>query len=97
MKFSSINRKKVEGNFTGGSITSDGGLLLLGVDECSGLSKRMSQAIQDERHSSYVDHSIIDLLKTASRHSISYQSLAIFWWGAIFISLCLAFNAVEKD
>ena len=64
MKFSSINRKKVEGHFTGGSITSDGGLLLLReVDKRSGLSKRMSQAIQDKRNSSYVGHAIFDLLK----------------------------------
>lgn len=64
LKFSSLNRKKVEASFTGGSITSDGGLLLLReVDKRIGLTRRISKVISDNRHPGYVDHSIFHLLK----------------------------------
>jgi hypothetical protein len=64
MKFSTLNRKKVEASFTGGSITSDGGLLLLReVDKRIGLTKRVSKVISDDRHLGYVDHSLFHLLK----------------------------------
>ena len=64
INFSALNRKKVEASFTGGSITSDGGLLLLReVDKRIGLSKRMSKVISDGRHLGYVDHSMFHLLK----------------------------------
>ena len=64
LQFSPLNRKKIEANFTGGSITSDGGLLLLReVDKRIGLTKRLSKLIGDNRHASYVEHSIFHLLK----------------------------------
>ena len=62
--FSPLNRKKIEANFSGGSITSDGGLLLLReVDKRIDLTRRLSKLISDARHASYVDHSVRDLLK----------------------------------
>ena len=64
LQFSPLNRKKVEANFNGGNITSDGGLLLLReADKQVGLTKQLSKVIHDERHASYVDHSIEHLLK----------------------------------
>ena len=64
IQFSPLNHKKIEANFTGGSITSDGGLLLLReVDKRISLTKRLSKLIADDRHESYVDHSTLHLLK----------------------------------
>ena len=64
LKFSKLNRKKVEVKFDGGSITSDAGLLLLReVDKLMGLTKKVSERISDKRHSSYVKHEVVTLLK----------------------------------
>ena len=64
LKFSPLNRKKIEANFSGGSITSDGGLLLLReIDKRIGLTKRLSKLMTDNRHASYVNHSVLHLLK----------------------------------
>lgn len=46
----SIGRKRVTTVFDGGTLTSDGGVLLLNrVDERLGLSRRMAEAISDPR------------------------------------------------
>lgn len=64
LRFSSLNGKKIEGSFTGGDISSDGGLLLLReVDKKLGLTKKFSKAFNDQRHQGYISHSIHDLLK----------------------------------
>jgi len=64
MGFSPLNRKKREASFTGGSIGSDGGILLLReLDKRLGLTKKLSHLIKDTRHPSYIQHSIEDLLK----------------------------------
>jgi Transposase DDE domain group 1 len=64
LPFSSLNRKKVVARFSGGSITSDGGLLLLReIDNTLKLTKKIAQLLSDNRHQSYVDHSIHDFIK----------------------------------
>ena len=64
MEFSPLNRKKIEASFTGGSIGSDGGILLLReLDKRLGLTKKISRQIKDTRHPSYIQHSIETLLK----------------------------------
>ena len=64
LRFSSLNGKKIEGSFTGGDISSDGGLLLLReVDKKLGLTRKFSKAFNDQRHQGYISHSIHDLLK----------------------------------
>ena len=64
LKFSKLNRKKVEVKFDGGSISSDAGLLLLReVDKLMGLTKQVSKRIGDKRHSGYVKHGVATLLK----------------------------------
>ena len=64
MLFSSLNRKKIEASFSGGNITSDGGLLLLReVDKKIGLTKLLGKVITDDRDASYVDHSIEHMLR----------------------------------
>ena len=64
LRFSSLYGKKIGGSFTGGDISSDGGLLLLReVDKKLGITKKFSKAFNDQRHQGYISHSIHDLLK----------------------------------
>lgn len=64
LKFSPLNRKQVEANFEGGSITSNGGLLLLReTDKRLNLTARISKCITDSRKSCLVQHDCKTLLK----------------------------------
>ena len=64
LHFASISGKKVEATFDGGNLTSDGGVLhLRAVDQAIGLIDRLCGCIADDRHPSYVDHSLSDLLR----------------------------------
>ena len=64
LNFSSLNRKKVEANFGGGSITSNGGLLLLReTDKRLKLTARISKCITDKRRSCLVRHNCMTLLR----------------------------------
>lgn len=63
-QFSPLKGKKVVGNFKGGDITSDAGLLLLReVDKKINLTKQLATVIRDKRHAGYVEHSVEDMLK----------------------------------
>jgi hypothetical protein len=56
--------KGVEAAFDGGTLTSDGGALLLReVESKVGIIDRIASVLTDTRHPSYVDHPLIDLLK----------------------------------
>ncbi len=60
----SIFGKRVNIAFDGGILTSDSGALLLReVEAKSGILTRMSAAITDRRHKSYVRHSVAELVK----------------------------------
>jgi hypothetical protein len=64
IKFSPLNRKQVEANFEGGSITSNGGLLLLReTDKRLKLTARISKCITENRKSCLVQHDIKKLLR----------------------------------
>lgn len=64
IKFSSLNKKQIEANFTGGSITSNAGLLLLReVDKDLKLTEKISRCISDKRHRGYTRHSYKTLLR----------------------------------
>lgn len=59
-----FDSKKIEVSFTSPNTSSDGGLVLLReVDKQIGLIDRLSTCIKDNRHQSYVDHSIDSLLR----------------------------------
>ena len=63
-QFSPLKGKKVVGNFKGGDITSDAGVLLLReVDKKINLTQQLAKVIRDERHAGYVAHSVEDMLK----------------------------------
>lgn len=64
ISFARILGKRIEGTFDGGSLTSDiGALLLREVESKVGAIERIASVLTDHRHQSYVDHSLIDLLK----------------------------------
>jgi len=61
--FARISGKKVEADFEGGNVTSDGGALFLReAEKKAGVIRRISSAVQDHRDSRYVDHSLEDLV-----------------------------------
>ncbi len=63
LRFPALNGCTVRADFNGGALSSDfGPLLLRGVDQQIGLISRLSAAIKDQRHPSYIDHSLDDLL-----------------------------------
>ncbi len=58
-----VQKKNIEISFTGADISSDGGLLLL--KECEqqvGIIKSISSCLKDERNSSYVQHSYVQMV-----------------------------------
>ena len=64
IQFASISGKKVTADFTGGEVTSDVGVLVMRETANKiGIIEKLTQAIHDERHQSYVKHEIIKLLK----------------------------------
>lgn len=59
-----VKRRKVEANFSGGDITSNGGVgLLAQVDKQMGLLRAVAQAMGDPRRRASCDHSQEELLK----------------------------------
>ena len=63
LHFSSISSKEVRADFSAGQMTSDAGVLLLRETERQvGIISDLSRVIRDERHQSYVKHSLNDLL-----------------------------------
>jgi len=61
--FPPIAGHTIRADFEGGALSSDfGALLLRGIDRQIGLTERLTAAIQDKRHQSYIDHPLRDLL-----------------------------------
>ena len=64
LRFPSIAGFTVRADFEGGSVSSDfGALLMHGVDRQTRLIQRLASSIRDQRHPSYIDHSVLDLLR----------------------------------
>jgi hypothetical protein len=63
LRFASIPGHTVRADFAGGGLSSDlGPVLLGGVDRQIGLTARLTAALVDTRHASYITHSYRDLL-----------------------------------
>ena len=57
-------RRKIEGNFAGGNLSSDGGLVLLRqVDRFMGLTKQLAKRLPDRRDPDKIEHSLQSLLR----------------------------------
>jgi len=62
--FPPLNRKKIQAEFSGGDITSDGGVLLLRqMDKQLGLMESIDRVLHDPRERDQVTHSQVSLLK----------------------------------
>ena len=62
--FPALKRRKIEAEFSGGDITSDGGVLLLRqVDQKLGLLEAVNQIFHDPRDQDQVKHSQLSLIK----------------------------------
>jgi len=62
LDFPLLAGKPVQVDFSGGQLSSDGGLVLLAqLDRQLGLTKRVAACIRDERLASRVQHSLLDL------------------------------------
>src|SRR5712691_2643925 len=63
LRFPPLAGYTVRADCEGGALSSDfGALLLRGVDRQIGLTERLTAAIHDKRHQSYIDHPLRDLL-----------------------------------
>ncbi len=63
LRFPPVAGLSVRGDFDGGALSSDfGPMILRGVDCQIGLTERLSAAIDDRRHPSYVTHTMRDLV-----------------------------------
>lgn len=63
LRFPPVDGLSVRADFDGGAMSSDfGPLILRGVDQLIGLTERLAQAIDDQRHPSYITHPLRDLI-----------------------------------
>jgi Transposase DDE domain group 1 len=61
--FPPVAGQTLRADFEGGALSSDfGALLFRGIDRQIGLTERLTAAIHDKRHQSYIDHPLRDLL-----------------------------------
>lgn len=64
LPFASISGKKVEADFDGGSVSSDGGVLFLReLDSRIGIIQRVVDCLRDDRHQSYTLHSVKEMVR----------------------------------
>ncbi|HXJ73852.1 MAG TPA: IS1380 family transposase, partial [Candidatus Dormibacteraeota bacterium] len=61
--FQDLGSRKVVADFSGGTLSSDGGVLFLRqVDSSLGLTRRLAACFGDQRHQVFVEHSVPELL-----------------------------------
>ena len=64
VEFSKLGRRKLQVDFSGGAISSDGGLLLLReVDRRLKLTERVAKVVHDPRNPDLITHPLVDLLR----------------------------------
>lgn len=64
IQFQALGRRRLEASFTGGSISSDAGALLLReVESRRGIMRRFAACFSDHRDSRRIEHSVEDLVK----------------------------------
>jgi hypothetical protein len=63
-QFPSFDRRKIEASFTGGDVSSDGGIFLLRqADRRLGLTAALDRVLPDPRHPVFIVHRQVDLLR----------------------------------
>lgn len=64
LAFQGLGRRDVVGRFNGGTITSDGGgLLLREVEACTGIIGRFARGFVDHRNPKWIEHSVEELVR----------------------------------
>ena len=64
LEFPGVKRRKVEASFTGGEVTSDGGVLVVRqADKKLSLTKAVARALEDGRRKKSCTHSVLSLLR----------------------------------
>ena len=64
IQFPGCKQRRVEAEFSGGNVSSDGGVLLLRqADRLTGLTKRVAQSLKDTRRKASCDHTLRDLVQ----------------------------------
>lgn len=64
VEFSPLKSKKVECSFSGGKITSDGGVVFLReIDKKLGLTTKVANIIPEYRNESYITHTILQMVR----------------------------------
>ena len=62
-QFQALGRREILADFTGGTITSDGGgLLLREVEKRTGVLSRFAKCFTDHRNQDLIEHSVLDLV-----------------------------------
>src|SRR5260370_1653565 len=63
-EFPGLGRRKIEANFAGGQVSSDGGVMLLRkVDRWLGFTKQLDRILPDRRNPLFIQHSQESLLR----------------------------------
>jgi hypothetical protein len=75
--FDDLGARRVQADFSGGYLSSDGGVLLLRqIDRGLGVSRALAQCFHDARHPVFVDHSVEQLLAQRLHGlALGYQDL----------------------
>src|SRR6516225_1786158 len=75
--FALVGRREVVGSFDGGSITSDGGALLLRqTDQVIGLTERLAACFQDHRDQEKIEHSVKTMVgQRVFGNALGYEDL----------------------
>ena len=64
LQFSSLKKRIVQANFSGGHISSDSGLLLLReIDKTLKLSDQLAECFDDPRRQSHVQHDLKSMIQ----------------------------------
>ena len=64
LEFQGVGGRRVEADFNGGHITSDGGVLLLReLDERLGISRRFAACFEDHRDPDLIEHTVEELVR----------------------------------
>jgi hypothetical protein len=67
LRFPPVNGLTVRGDFDGGALSSDfGPMILRGIDRQIGLTSRLAQAFNDQRHASYTTYELHTLFAQRS-------------------------------
>ena len=75
--FDDLGTRRVQADFSGGHLSSDGGVLLLRqIDRGLGLSRRLAECFTDRRHPVLIDHTVQELVaQRVQAMALGYEDL----------------------